>query len=177
MSEVNDKYLNYFDVLMTDPTPEKKPFNIFMNRAIDFTKKKSVIYTSIYSSAMLETIELQKIMTRMNLYITDIIPVFTEYQSIYELYNTNDVKLFEKYNILLNENSICFTESLIRMKKTKNTKKIPINFKGNDLFGKATKRTIGDKNADVKISDKDKKYLYKVRETLIKKENEELISK
>lgn len=177
LDEVDKEYLHYFDVVMTDPTPEKKPFNVFMNRAIDFTKNDSIIYTSIYSSAMLKNIELQKIITKMNLYITDIIPTFTEYQSIYELYNINDINLFEKYNISYSESSICFTESLVRMKKSIITKKIPIKFRGNDLFGKATKRVIKDEKADVKVKIEDDEYLRKIKNEMINNENRELISK
>lgn len=167
LNDTSEELKGKFDVLMTDPTPEKIPFTLFMNRAIELTKGEgSIIYTSIYSSAMKKTLDLQKIITNMNLYITDIIPRFTEYQSILELYTENDLKLFKKYGVTFNEDSICFTESLFRMEVTNETKKIKFKYKGSDIFGKATKRTIKDSKNDVQADKKDSEYLKKVQESL-----------
>lgn len=167
LNDTSEELKGKFDVLMTDPTPEKIPFTLFMNRAIELTKGEgSIIYTSIYSSAMKKTLDLQKIITDMNLYITDIIPRFTEYQSILELYTENDLKLFKKYGVTFNEDSICFTESLFRMEVTNETKKIKFKYKGSDIFGKATKRTIKDSKNDVQADKKDSEYLKKVQESL-----------
>lgn len=169
LNDTSEELKGKFDVLMTDPTPEKIPFTLFMNRAIELTKGEgSIIYTSIYSSAMKKTLDLQRIITDMNLYITDIIPRFTEYQSILELYTENDLKLFKKYDVTFNEDSICFTESLFRMEVTNETKKIKIKYKGSDIFGKATKRTIKDSKNDVQADKKDSEYLKKVQESLSK---------
>lgn len=167
LNDTSEELKGKFDVLMTDPTPEKIPFTLFMNRAIELTKGEgSIIYTSIYSSAMKKTLDLQRIITDMNLYITDIIPRFTEYQSILELYTENDLKLFKKYGVTFNEDSICFTESLFRMEVTNETKKIKFKYKGSDIFGKATKRTIKDSKNDVQADKKDSEYLKKVQESL-----------
>lgn len=167
LNDTSEELKGKFDVLMTDPTPEKIPFTLFMNRAIELTKGEgSIIYTSIYSSAMKKTLDLQKIITNMNLYITDIIPRFTEYQSILELYTENDLKLFKKYGVTFDEDSICFTESLFRMEVTNETKKIKFKYKGSDIFGKATKRTIKDSKNDVQADKKDSEYLKKVQESL-----------
>lgn len=169
LNDTSEELKGKFDVLMTDPTPEKIPFTLFMNRAIELTKGEgSIIYTSIYSSAMKKTLDLQRIITDMNLYITDIIPRFTEYQSILELYTENDLKLFKKYDVTFNEDSICFTESLFRMEVTNETKKIKIKYKGSDIFGKATKRTIKDSKNDVQADKEDSEYLKKVQESLSK---------
>ena len=64
LDDTNECLKHKFDVLMTDPTPEKIPFTLFMNRAIELTKGEgSIIYTSIYSSAMKNTLDLQKVIT------------------------------------------------------------------------------------------------------------------
>jgi len=156
---INKNLKNKFDVFVTDPTPEKIPFTIFMNNAIDLLNENGIIYTSIYSSAMEENLDLQRIINKMNLYITDIIPNFTEYQTIKGLFNYKDLQLLKKYKIKINENSICFTESLFRMKLTKKTKKIKIKYKGKDVFGKATKRALKDKTKDIEQNDE---YLDKI---------------
>ena len=150
---LDKKYKGKYDVVMTDPTPEKVPFTIFMNACIHLLKLDGIIYTSIYSSAMDRNMDLQKAITDMNLYITDIIPNFTEYQSIYGLFSNNDLELLKKYNIEIDQNSICFTESLFRMIKDKDTKPLKINYKLEDIFGKATKRVINDKNKDLDSDD------------------------
>ena len=149
MDYLDNKYKNKFDVVMTDPTPEKVPFTIFMNACIHLLRREGIIYTSIYSSAMDRNLDLQKAITEMNLYITEIIPNFTEYQSIYGLFSNNDLELLKKYNIEIDSNSICFTESLFRMIKNNESKPLKINYKLEDIFGKATKRVINDKNKDL----------------------------
>ncbi len=172
LDKTNNELMNKFDVLMTDPTPEKIPFTLFMNRAIELTKGEgSIIYTSIYSSAMKKTLDLQKIITDMNLYITDIIPKFTEYQSIMELYSPSDIELFKKYGVHFDNESICFTESLFRMEVTETTRKLKIKYKGSDIFGKATKRAIKDNKNDVQANSNDMEYLMNVEKNL--KENSE----
>lgn len=138
-----------FDTLMTDPTPEKIPFTVFMNTAIDLLKQNGILCTSIYSSAMNKNMDLQRIITDMNLYITEMIPNFTHYQYIYNLYSSNDIKLIEKYNIEFDEDSICFTETLFRMEKNRDTVKLPIKYTGEQMMGKATKRVIDDAGAEV----------------------------
>jgi len=175
LEDVPKELKHKFDCLITDPTPEVIPFTIFMNDAIDLLKKdNSIIYTSIYSSAMEETIELQNTINKMNLYITEIIPKFTEYQAIYELYKKEDIEFMKKYNILFNEDSICFTESLFRLKVTNKTKKIKINYQGKDVFGKATKRVIKDKSKDIA---KDNEYLDKIEKYLKNNRFKKYISK
>ena len=161
---LDKKYKNKYDVVMTDPTPERVPFTIFMNACIHLLKEDGIVYTSIYSSAMEKNMDLQKVITDMNLYITDIIPNFTEYQSIYGLFNSNDIELLKKYNIEINANSICFTESLFRMVKDRNTKPIKINYRLEDIFGKATKRVMNDKNMDLDNNE----YLDQVYEDFMK---------
>lgn len=178
LDDISNELKNEFDVLMTDPTPEKIPFTVFMNKAIELTKKtNSIIYTSIYSSAMKKDISLQEVITNMNLLITDIIPEFTEYKAIYSLYSENDINLMKKYNIKYDDRSICFTESLFRMEKTINTKKLSIQYKGEDIFGKATKRVISDNSLDPKHIKRDEEYLNKVGEELKSTSNKIFTSK
>lgn len=149
MDKVPKEYIGKFDVLMTDPTPERIPFTVFTNVAIDLVKPLGVIYTSIYSTAMSKSMDLQRVITEMNLYITEMIPNFTHYQAIYKLYRETDIEMFEKYNVPFDDNSICFTETLFRMLKTKETRKIPINFTLKDMMGKATKRVMKDSSNEV----------------------------
>jgi len=138
-----------FYVLITDPTPEKIPFTVFMNAAIDLLKKEGVLYTSIYSSAMMKNMDLQRIITDMGLYITEMISGFTHYQYIYNLYSTKDVDLLNKYNIKFNDDSICFTETMFRLEKNINTVKLPIEYSSEQMMGKATKRVINNDDAEV----------------------------
>ena len=54
------------------------------------------------------------------------------------------------------------------MEVTNETKKIKIKYKGSDIFGKATKRTIKDSKNDVQADKEDSEYLKKVQESLSK---------
>ena len=165
MNIIPDKWHGKFDVLMTDPTPQKIPFTVFTNAAIDLLKENGVLYTSIYSSAMSKNMDLQRIITNMNLYITEMIPAFTHYQYIYELYSEEDIKLFNKYNVLFDENCICFTETLFRLEKNSETKKLHIKFTAEDMMGKATKRVMEDKEKEVAVNNE---YLENVRNNMKK---------
>ncbi len=173
-SELALEYRHKFDVFMTDPTPERIPFTLFMNRGIELVNDNGVIYTSIYSSAMDKTLDLQRVINEMNLYITTIIPKFTEYQAIYNLYRDTDIELMNKYQIKFDENSICFTESLFRMEVGKETKTLPLEYQLKDIFGKATKRVIANDKKDVaKKSD----YLNRVIITTKENKNKKYIEK
>ena len=147
---VSQDMLGRYDVLLCDPTPEPIPFSIFMNVAIDITRPNASIYTSIYSSAMEFNYQMQQVMTNRHLHITDMVPNWTEYKSIYNLYRQSDIDTFAEYGISLDD-GICFTETFIRTIKTTQTTTIPVDFKPEDLFGKATKRVIKDAKCDVEI--------------------------
>ena len=155
---------NKFDTLLTDPTPEIKPFAIFVNKAISLTKNKASLYFSIYSSAMNFDFGLQEVMTERKLHITDMLPYWTEYKNIKSLYKESDLNLFNKFNINI-ENKICFTETFIRTTKTPQTKILDVDFTSSDLFGKATKRVIADSKNDVECLEKND-YLSKCLETI-----------
>lgn len=172
MDGVEKKLIGKFDTLMTDPTPEKIPFTIFTNSAIDLLKQDGILYVSIYSTAMSKNMDLQRVITDMNLYITDMIPGFTEYQAIEELYRESDKKLFEEYNVKFDENSICFTETLFRLIKNKDTHKLEIEYTAHDMMGKATKRVLKDKKKEVAD---ESKYLDEVRHNIEKNENKKII--
>ena len=172
LDETPEDLLHKFDVVATDPTPEKIPFTLFMNNAINLAKgKDSIIYTSIYSSAMDETLDLQKVINDMNLFITDMIPSFTKYKAIYGLYNKKDIEFIKKYNIKIDDDSICFTETQFRMKITDKTEKIKITYKVDNIFGKATKRVLKDAKCD--IAEHNDKYLKDIKKDFIKNSNKE----
>ncbi len=173
LDDVSFELLHQFDVLATDPTPEKIPFTVFMNTALNLLKgKNSIIYTSIYSSAMDESLDLQKVLNKMNLYVTDMIPGFTNYKALYNLYSKEDIEFINKYKIKIDDDSMCFTETLFRIKVTDSSKIVPIKYKGNNIFGKATKRAI--KGKDYLVHDN---YLDNVKNELINSSNTEYISK
>ena len=150
LDKLDNKFLHKFDVLFTDPTPEVIPFTIFMNTSINLVKKNNgIIYTSIYSSAMNKTRDLQDVISNMHLYISEVIPKFTDYQAIYELYNERDIEFINKYHIPFNEDSICFNETQFRLEVCSDTHPKKITYKYSDIYGKATKRVLKDKKNDL----------------------------
>jgi len=164
-------YKSYFDVFMTDPTPTKIPFTVFSNACLSLLDKgKGVGYFSIYSSAMDKNLDLQTVMHKMGLLITDVIPSFTEYDFIKETYNQKDKDLLKIYGN--DKLPISFTESLIRVETTKNSKGINLKYHPNELLGKATIRILNDPKKDPGIQSKnnaDKKYLLKIAKQMQKK--------
>lgn len=167
--DVPKELKNRFDTLLVDPTPEPIPFGIFLNAAIKLCKFSSTIYTSIYSSAMEFNYEMQKVIEKRHLHITDMLPHWTDYKSIYNLYRQSDLEIFEKYKIPLND-GICFTETFIRMIKTPKTRIIKMHINQSDLLGKATKRVLKNSKDDVEI--KDNEYLDSCLEELRRNVND-----
>ena len=49
----------------------------------------------------------------------------------------------------MNEESICFIETLFRMIKTNEANKLKVKYTYSNMFGKATKRVLNDKNKEV----------------------------
>lgn len=150
--EIPQEYVDKFDVFMTDPTPTRTPFTVFTNVGIKLLNKKktSVGYLSFLPSCMPKNIELQKIITNMGLLITDIIPFFTQYDFVKETYSKKDLELLQKYS--KGKSDVSFFEHLIRVETTKETKITPIEYKIEDLFGRATKRVLENPEKDPAIS-------------------------
>ena len=48
----------------------------------------------------------------------------------------------------MNEESICFIEILFRMIKTNEANKLKVKYTYSNMFGKATKRVLNDKNKE-----------------------------
>jgi|SRR3989344_862454 len=162
--EVPKIYKEYFDMFMTDPTPTKVPFTVVGNACLSLVNKdKGTGYFSIYSSAMDKNLDLQTVIHKMGLLITDIIPFFTEYDFIEETYSPQDKRLLGVYGN--NKNPISFTESLVRVESTKKTRPLNISYNLNELLGKATKRVIYDLSKDPGLKTKshnEKKYLLNI---------------
>ncbi len=142
------RYLENFDVFMADPTPTAVPFTVFVNTGIKLLKKEKemVGYLSFYSSSMPRSIELQRILTEMNLMITDCIPFFTEYEAIKRTYSPRDLKLIKQYADQFPK--VGFFESLVRVETTLKTKTKRVSAKLEDMIGRATKRVLKNNDKD-----------------------------
>ena len=142
------EYINRFDIFLADPTPSRTPFTLFVNTGIKALKDTpgSVGYVSIFSSGMEKSLEFQKILTRMRLLITDVIPQFTEYEFLPETYSEKDLKLLAKYDP--GKERLSFFEYLVRFETTKETQMFPFKARLKDIFGTATKRVLADLSKD-----------------------------
>lgn len=149
-NEVPDEFAENFDLFLTDPTPTKIPFSVFLNVAIKLVKKDlGRGYLSFLPSCMDKSIDIQKIITERGLLITDMIPFFTQYDFVKETYSDNDFKLLEKYS--KGKSDISFFENLVRVETTNETKDISIKYSKEDLFGRATKRVLANPKKDPAI--------------------------
>ncbi|MBV5327500.1 MAG: bis-aminopropyl spermidine synthase family protein [Chlorobium sp.] len=168
---LNNIYLNSFDIFMTDPSPEVIPFKVFTNFGIKLLKKGQmrIGYLSMYSSTMLKNIGIQKALTEMELIITDIIPFFTQYESIKETFSRTEIELANKYSD--STYGISFHEHLVRVETTNDTTDINIQFTEDDFLGSATKRILSDPQNDPAIASgegNNKEYLCNVADKLLK---------
>lgn len=161
-----EKYINKFDVFLTDPTPTIKPLILFTNAGIRFLKKGRghVGYISIFPSHMKKSIDFQRALTKMHLMITDLIPAFTEYPLIKGSYSKNDLELIKRY--CGNETKISFSEYLMRVETTDLTQDLSkIEYSYREILGEATKKVLEDITKDpafIRGSVKEKKYLREI---------------
>lgn len=173
---IPSKYNNKFDVFLTDPTPTPAPFTVFVNNGLKLLKKggDKIGYVSIYSSAMRNSLALQKILTDVGFLITDVIPGFTEYEFLQETYSEKDIGLLKKYEY--GKDRLSFFEHLVRLESTENTKIMPIRVKLKDVWGTATSRVLADLRKDPGMSNthKDKLYLKKVAKIMIQNKYKEI---
>lgn len=152
LKDTSSSYLNYFDTFITDPTPTVKPLSLFTVRGLQLLIKGSgrVGYISLYPSHMELNVDFQKVLSRMNILITDIIPFFNQYEIIEHTLSTTDLQLLKKYDP--NRKSISFYEYLMRVETTNKSKIMPLKFSPDDLIGKATKQILEDPMKDPALS-------------------------
>lgn len=154
LKNTHQKFQNYFDVFITDPTPTLKPLVLFTNRGIEMLKKGSgrVGYISLYPSHMEKTIDFQKMLGKMHLLITDLIPAFNQYDFLEFTYTPSDLRLLKKY--AADETKISFCEHLMRIETTDASKPVKMEISPLDLVGRATKRILDDPSKDPVLGDK-----------------------
>jgi len=99
---------------------------------------KKTGYISLYPSHMDMSMQFQKILSRMNLLITDLIPHFNQYEILESTLTENDKKLFTKFAV---KDSISFSEYFMRVSTTSNSQEIKLRVNQKDLIGKASKQT------------------------------------
>jgi hypothetical protein len=134
------EYCSQYDVFITDPSPMKIPFTVFLNFGINLLKPSGVGYISFQSSAMEPSIEFQNIIVQSSLLITDLVPLFTEYQPMTDAFTGEDKELLRLYN--RSEEPIAFYESYCRVQKTKDTMPHPIKYTLGEMFGRATQMVL-----------------------------------
>lgn len=154
LKEIPPRFLNYFDVFMTDPTPTPKPLSLFVNWGLKMLSKQKgkVGYISLYPSHMEKDEKFQKILSRMDVLITDLIPFFNQYDFVPFTYSDSDNALLKKY--ASKESKISFWEYLMRVETVAKTRALDIKLSPLDMFGRATKRVLKDSSKDPVLNKK-----------------------
>lgn len=147
------KYINHYDTFVTDPTPTVKPLALFTNRGLEMliNKPGKIGYISLYPSHMDMSIDYQKILSRMNILITDLVPFFNQYEIINHTLTQTDMNLLKKFQF--SKKCISFYEYWMRIETTILSKPIKLQISQIDLVGKATKQILKDPSKDPAISD------------------------
>lgn len=132
---------NRFDVFFTDPTPEPKPFSLFINRAVAMLKAGPgrAGYLCFQPSHSEVKVVFQRILTRQHLVITDMVPNATAYTFIPETFSEADEQLVRCYGLA---SEVGFFENLTRVVTTAKTSPVSLSLKRQDLYGRATKRVL-----------------------------------
>ena len=144
------EFIDRFDVFLTDPTPKPDAFELFLSIGIKLLKNNGGVgYVSFFPSHQDISIEFQKILTKYDLIVTDMIPKFTEYDFIPETYRNSDFDLLKKLDA--GGNRISFHENQTRFEVGEKSKMIVEHEKKHkslDFMGKATKRVLSDIEKD-----------------------------
>lgn len=131
-----------FDFLVMDPSPTPSSFEMFIKTAKNLLKYRGVGYLSFYPSHTQITIDFQRILTKYNFIVTEMIPYYTKYSFIKSTYSNNDINLLKKYKIR--------TRSLINFHENI-TKVILLNKNdtiNKNIIPKATSRVFKDIKKD-----------------------------
>lgn len=167
------QYKQCFDVFLADPTPTAIPFTAFVNTGLKLLKPGvgRTGYLSFYPSCMAKTMDLQKILTRMNLMITDSLPFFTEYEIIPHTYRPADELLFKKYNAGFLKTA--FFEYLVRVETTALSRPKTLKITTADIIGRATKRACKNPTKDP-AAKTNSPYLKMAMKNLLKNKNKKI---
>lgn len=176
VKEIPLSYSRHFDTFITDPTPTIKPLTLFTVKGLEMLAKEpgKAGYISLYPSHADLIVDFQKILSRMNILITDIIPFFNQYEIIKYTLSESDLQLLKKYDP--HKKSISFYEYLMRVETTSKSKTMPLKFSPDDLIGKATKQILEDPMKDPVLSQTSKpefidSYARNLKKLLNKKTN------
>jgi predicted methyltransferase len=154
------EFENYFDVFLTDPTPNPECFSLFVSIGIKLLKNKAGMsgYVSFFPSHQKISLEFQKILTNKGLIITDMIPRFTEYDFVKFTYKDSDLELLRKYDsgerkLSFHENITRFvtSEESVNMNDPTEIKELPLS--------KATKRMLENPEMDPAFKGGDKEFV------------------
>jgi len=141
--EIPIKFFGKFDVFLTDPTPNKIAFELFISIGLNLLDKKGVGYISFFPSHQSISLDFQKILTDRKVIVTDIIPKFTEYDFIPQTYRKEDFDLLESFDS--GEERISFHENNTRFEVHQESIREIKSLNGEEraeLIGKATKRVL-----------------------------------
>jgi predicted methyltransferase len=147
--EIPTKFSGKFDVFLTDPTPNKIAFELFISIGLNLLAEKGVGYVSFFPSHQSISLDFQKVLTDRKVIITDMIPQFTEYDFISQTYRKEDFGLLESFDsgekrLSFHENNTRFEvgpESIRKIKSLNDGERV-------DLIGKATKRVLENPTLD-----------------------------
>jgi hypothetical protein len=167
--DIPNNFSNYFDVFLTDPTPNPEAFSLFISIGLHLLKEKEgcVGYVSFFPSHQNKSIEFQRILTDKKVIITDIIPKFTEYEFISETYRKEDLELLRKFDS--GEKRLSFHENITRFETTNTTIKAIKELNENErksIFGKATKNIINNLEKDPAFIHGDKEFVEALAENM-----------
>lgn len=173
-SKLDDSFYSKYDLFFTDPTPEPKFFEQFIKQAYFLSKDKGKGYLCFYPSHSPIIPDFQKILSKYNMVITDMLPQYTKYQFIEKTYRKSDLELLKKYQID-KQKIINFHENLTRVVVFKNKED-----KQKTVVPNAVKRVITNLKKDPAYKDilsNKKLYFYylKLRRELDSNSLEEII--
>ena len=155
--KIPKEFSGKFDVFLTDPTPNKIAFELFISTGLNLLAEKGVGYVSFFPSHQSISLDFQKVLTDRKVIITDMIPQFTEYDFIPQTYRKEDFTLLESFDS--GEEKLSFYENNTRFEVgAESVRKIKslTDEERADLIGKATKRVLENPTLDPSYQKKSK---------------------
>ncbi|MCK5321618.1 bis-aminopropyl spermidine synthase family protein [Candidatus Pacearchaeota archaeon] len=147
--EIPSEFSGKFDIFLTDPTPNKISFELFISIGLNLLAEKGVGYVSFFPTHQAKSVDFQKILTERKVVITDMIPRFTEYDFVPQTYRKEDLKLLELFDS--GGERLSFYENNTRFEvgpKSIREIKLLTDEERADFIGKATKRVLENPTLD-----------------------------
>src|SRR3989338_1516651 len=170
---IPNEFSGKFDVFLTDPTPNREMFSLFVSIGLMLLKggKDKIGYVSFFPSHQERSLDFQEVLTENKLIVTDMIPQVTEYDFLKTTYKEKDLELLKEFDS--GEQRLSFHENFTRFETTEETPRKVVKLNPEFLkVPKATRRVLKDLSKDPAYASGEVEFVKGIAKKMMGVENE-----